>query len=524
MNPPLRRPVPGPAAALALLGAALAVASLPATRAAEPLAPALARHLAQPAFAHASWGLEVADARSGTVLFATNAHCLLKPASNAKLFTGALALDLLGPDHRLRTDLVPTGPLSRRGTLRGNLVLFGRGDFSFAARFHDGDHSRSLTPIVDALRRAGVRRIDGDLVADDSFFQGPPFGTGWTWDDLQYYYGAEVGALGVDDNVIDLAFHPGPAAGDPVRLVCRPEATNLRFLTSGLRTGPPGSRREVEVRRAPGSRDVVCTGTLPAGGGPWEDAVSVPEPALHFATLLRARLDEAGIPVRGGVRHEPGAAARARQDRDPAARPTQLPPPVLAVESPPMSELVARMMKPSQNLYAQLLLLEAGTHAAPPAATAPDTASETSEQRGLGALAAFLDRAGIPRDEVRLDDGSGLSRSSLVTADAVVRLLRHMDRSPHREAFLAALPVAGRDGTLRNRLRETRAANNLVAKTGSLRYVSSLSGFVTNAAGQRLVFSALLNAYAPDDDGPSGREALDTLVGLLTDCPVTDTP
>lgn len=484
---------------------------------ADPLPVALDRHLNQPAFAQATWGVAVVAADSGEVLYATNAHKLLKPASTAKLFTGALVLDALGPDHRLRTDLVPTGPLTRHGHLHGDLLVHGRGDFSFAARFHQGDYAKSLEPIVDALRRAGVRHIDGAIVADDDHFSGPPFGTGWTWDDLQFYYGAEVGALNVDDNVIDLFVRPGAAAGDPVSLECRPDPVGLQLHLEGARTVAVGGPRRIEIRRAPGSSEAFIEGTLPVGCPVWTDAVSVPEPALHFAGLLRARLEAAGIPVRGGYRHERGAVA-GRRSSSAVPRPAL---PAIAVESPPLAELVERMMKPSQNLYAQLLLLHAGA-AIPLEPTAAGSAmeeSQTSEERGVRALEAFTRRIGIPAGEVRLDDGSGLSRSALVTPDAQVRLLRYMDRSPARAAFLDSLPVEGVDRSLGNRFRSARAAGNVRAKTGSIRYVSTLAGYVTNAAGRPLVFSAMLNAYVPSAGAPSGRAAVDALVDLLIESP-----
>ncbi len=465
-----------------------------------PLARRLANLVALPAFAHASWGITVADAASGATLFATNAHRLLKPASNAKLFTGALALHLLGPDHRFRTDLVPLGSVSSGGTLRGDLLVRGAGDFSFAARFQDGHLDRALDPLVQALARSGVRRVTGGIVADDAWLPAPHLGNGWTWDDLQYYYGAPAGALNADDNVIDLVLHPGASPDAPLRLEAQPPTRLLDFDLSGARTGPTNSTRRLEIRRPPGSRQVRVSGSLPVGGEPWKDSVSLPDPTLHFACRLSESLQRHGIPVRRAPRR---------------STPNDVPRhPAISVESPPLAELLARMMKPSQNLYAQLLLIHAGrAHPHPP----PAPSSADPEGAGLRALRAFLAEARLPLDEVRLDDGSGLSRSSLVSAEAVVRLLRFMDTHPQREAFLNSLPVAGGEGTLRNRLRGTAAEGNLRAKTGSLRHVSTLSGFVTNAAGRRLVFSALLNAYDPSPGAPSGREALDQLVLALVD-------
>lgn len=466
------------------------------------LAQRLQDHLAQPEFAAATWGIRIARAEDDTTLFETNAHKLLKPASCAKLFTAALALDQLGPAYRIRTDLIPRGNVRPDGTLQGDLVVFGRGDFSHAARFlPPGSATDPLQPFVEALTRAGIRRVEGAVVADDSLFAGSTIGTGWTWDDLRYYYGAEVSALSVDDNVVDLELTPGVSEGEPVRLLTRPTTDYLRFDTSGLRTGPARTRSSVEIRRIPGVREVRISGRLAAGDPVWKDAVPVPEPGGYLASRLHQQLAAAGIQVRGGWRLGPGEASQ--------PLPRGNPPPRIAVESRTVAELVPAMLKPSQNLYAQLLLLQCGMME--PA----KNPQEDLESRGLQGLRRFLERGGIPPAEVQIDDGSGLSRSSLVTPAALVQLLRLMDRHPQRDVFFGGLPIAGVDGTLRTRLRHTPAEGNLRGKTGSLRHVSTLSGSVTNAAGHRLNFALLLNAYQPSPGGRSGREALDVAADLI---------
>jgi D-alanyl-D-alanine carboxypeptidase/D-alanyl-D-alanine-endopeptidase (penicillin-binding protein 4) len=466
-------------------------------------------------------GVAIHDAASGTLLFETNQHRLLKPASNAKLFTPAPSpLHALGPHDRLTTDLIPAGTVSSHGVLHGDLLVHGGGDFSLAARFltaSNPPHS-TLGPVVATLKQAGLRQVNGDLVADDSRFSGVPFGNGWTWDDLQYSYGAEVSALSLDDNVLELAFAPGPRAGDPVTLQSTPGTSYFEFNTRGAVTTEPGKPGDLRLRRDPGSRVVHVTGTLPVGSAPWKGSINIPHPALFFVHRLREELIAAGIQVRGTIRHDPGARQR-RLTTASTHKPGSCPP-ALSILSPPVASLVAAMMKPSQNLYAQLLLLQVGSRN-------PHPETLSTEDAGIDALQSFVAQAGIPRDEVRLDDGSGLSRSSLVTPAALVALLRHMDVHPHREAFLDSLPVAGRDGSLRQRFRGTSLEGNLRAKTGSLRYVHTLSGFLTNNGGQRLVFAAMLNAYAPpssEPPAPSGREALEGLVLRLAEVPLPTSP
>ncbi|HMO63920.1 MAG TPA: D-alanyl-D-alanine carboxypeptidase/D-alanyl-D-alanine-endopeptidase, partial [Verrucomicrobiota bacterium] len=203
--------------------------------------------------------------------------------------------------------------------------------------------------------------------------------------------------------------------------------------------------------------------------------VAVHEPAAWFLLLLGAELAERGIRIRGADRVEAASAGGLVE--------------LARVPSPPMRELVRLMMKPSQNLYAHTLLMLAGNQ------SAPDTPDSTAA--GLRALAQFSSRAGLPPGSVRLEEGAGLSRGTLVTPAAVLALLQGMDRHPAAASFHGSLPVAGVDGTLRNRFREGPARGNLQAKTGTLTGVHSLAGYVTNAAGTRLAFVVLLNHYLP---------------------------
>lgn len=498
----------------AVLGLALTLATA-FGRAADPaqppanvspagLADALRTHLAQPAFSHASWGLKIVEAGTGVVRFETNAHQLLKPASNAKLFTGALALDQLGPDFHFLTRFLPTGPLSRRGTLLGDLIVQGSGDFTFSARFHQGDFHASMRRAVDAITQAGIQTIRGQLLLDDSVFQGNAYGTGWTWDDLQEYYGAEVNALSAEDNVVDVISFAPPRPEDAIRVEIQPPTQQLTVDARDVAIVAAGGPSSVEFQRLPGHSTVRLFGTLPVGGAPVTNAVSIPKPALFFGERLKAELESAGIRVRGGIRHAPNAA-----DRHPTNAKSVLA--EFTTLSPPLREMLPLMMKPSQNMYAQTLFLEAGRRFISPHAGN----ASSLEANGIAALNVVLAKLGIPRNEVLFDEGSGLSRGSLVTPNALVALLQAMDHHPEREAFFASLPVAGVDGTLRNRLKGTPAAGNLRGKTGTLRYVHTLSGVLTNQSGSRLIFAAMLNGYQPGANSPSGRAAVEEVARLL---------
>jgi D-alanyl-D-alanine carboxypeptidase/D-alanyl-D-alanine-endopeptidase (penicillin-binding protein 4) len=462
-------------------------------------------HISQPRFAAAAWGIKVVSLDTGHALFAHHAGKLLKPASNAKLYTAALALDRLGPDFRIRTSLYAKARPTKSGTLRGDLVVYGRGDPSLAARFNDGDYSKALEPLVDALVRAGVKRIQGDLVGDESFFRGPPLGSEWTWDDLQYYYGAEASALTVEDNVVDLVFRPGARVGEPCRIIPAP-ATPFLIFSNRTGTVAAGGPRQIDLYRAIGENVVYAWGTLPINDAGYTNAVTVHHAALWFVTLYREALARRGIRVAGKLR----TIDWREREVKPVDYSTWVE--LGCAESRPLSEMLKKMMKPSQNLYAHLLLLQVGRQNAP-----AGERGQTTEEAGLAELRRFLGQAGIPPDEALLEEGSGLSRGALLTPNATVTLLRFMDHHRHALAFRESLPVAGVDGTLRRRLQHEAAAGKVQAKTGTLRYVHTLSGYLTSAAAERLAFSIMLNNYTCPEGEAAARADLDAIVLMLAE-------
>lgn len=468
--------------------------------------------VADPRFASAVFGVKIVSLDTGRTLFEHDAAKLLSPASNCKLFTMALALDRLGGDYRIKTSLYATARPTRSGTLKGDVIVFGRGDPSFNARRHGGDIFAALDRLVTALTNAGVRRIRGDVIGDDSFFRGPPYGSGWSWDDMQYYYGAEISALTINDNTLELAVAPGPKPGAPCRITLKPD-TRYLLVSNRTVTVTNGAKRALQLYRPIEHNVLYVTGQMPLDDKGWTETVTVHQPAGLFAALFREALQRRGVRVSGRARAL-GWLERQTQPLD-TSRLVEL----ASVESPPLRELVREVQKPSQNLYTDLILAHIGElERAQRAATnrvegAPDF--RTSEELGVDALETFLARVGIGRNEVRFEEGSGLSRNNLATPNAIVKLLQFMDRHAEAEAWREALPIAGVDGTLRNRMKDTPAAGNVRAKTGTLRWAAALSGYVTSAAGERLAFALVLNRYVPPDAEHSARAEIDRIAVAL---------
>lgn len=485
---------------LALTLTRLRAQELPAPTSLAELRGALEKHLAQPKFSAAIWGVKIQALNSGKVIFEHNPQKLFSPASNSKLYTVALAFDRLGQDYRIKTSLYSNAKPNFRGTLHGDLWIVGRGDPTFNSRLHHDDLFAAMDPLINALTNAGIRRISGDLVADDTFFKGPPYGSGWAWDDLENYYGAEMSALTVNDNILKTTVKPGARAGQPCIISLSPSVSYL-IISNRTETIAEG-KREVSFFRPLGQNVVYVTGQMPIGEKELTEEVTVHQPAGLFIRILKEALARRGIKVSGKLRvvewNDPAPANRDHLHE------------IASVQSPPLSEIAAEILKPSQNLYTDLLL----AHVAESVRTS-ETQNMTSEDLGIRELNRFLEQAGVPKGDVLFEEGSGLSRNNLTTPNATVALLNYMSHHKSADVYLNGLPIAGVDGTLRNRMKDTPAAGNVRAKTGTLRWAISLSGHLKTAAGEPVIFSIMLNRYSNMDPNHPARAEIDFIPLML---------
>ena len=457
----------------------------------------IAEILRKPELAPAMIAVKVASLDSGRVVFEENAHKLLRPASNMKLYTVAAALDRLSPDFRFTTSVYAAEKPDSAGVIRGDLTIYGRGDPSIAARFNNGDYYKGLDDLATRISAAGVKRVEGDLIGDESYFTGPEYGSGWEWEDLTWYFGAEVSSLTINDNALDLFVKPGSQVGAPA-LVATGPIDPLLITVNRVVTAARGTRRSLTIYRGLGENTLELSGTIALDDRGYTGGVAISHPAMLFVYLLRAALAQHGVMVTGKTRTVDGKPERSIVSRPanaavPATEPPQVE--ITNMQSPPLSVVAAQTLKPSQNLYTELILRTLGRTAA---VSSSGTNPSTSEDAGIEVVKAFLRQAGLNPDALVLSDGSGLSRNDMITAEATVQLLTFMSKHKHASIWRDALPIAGVDGTLRNRMKGTVAENNLRAKTGSLSSAASLSGYVTSAAGENLVFSIIVNNYPQD--------------------------
>jgi D-alanyl-D-alanine carboxypeptidase/D-alanyl-D-alanine-endopeptidase (penicillin-binding protein 4) len=424
--------------------------------------------LSDPALARAHIGLTVQVAETGEILYERNGEKRFIPASNNKIITAAVALDVLGPGYRWTTRLLADGTILT-GTLRGDLWVVGSGDPWLTQ--DDVDRWPEL------LREAGIRRVTGDLVGDDRAFAEPQWADGWTWGDTYAGWGAGVSGLQVSPNTVALRLFPGPGIGGPAILEREWPGPELDF-TPGVYTGAPGS--ELRLRWLPGTGDepAELAGWIALDADTVALDVAARDPTQYVLELFRGSLERADIRVDGQV--------RAIQKDEPRAEPSW----AGEIRSDSLGAVLAEMLKESDNQMAESILRTLGLA----------TTGMGSAQAGIMLVEETLARFGVEPDAVRIADGSGLSRNNLVTPNAMTRLLRAMWRHPQYEVFLASMPIAGVDGTLRKRLVGTAGRGNVRAKTGSLSTVRALSGYLTDGRGETLVFSLLLNGYDTPGD------------------------
>ena len=440
----------------------------------------LASYFLVPAFSNAIWGVEVRSLKTGETVFALNPRTLLMPASNMKVITAAVAAERLGWSRTFDTRLVSVAPVEN-ATLSGDLVIVGVGDPSLGGR--PGNAAAVLDAWASQLRARGITRIAGRIVGDDNAHDDEGLGQGWAWDYLGSGYATPSGALAFGENVVSLTLTPGASAGEPVGVDARPTGHGLTIECAAV-TGDRESDLNLDFRRLPGSARLRVTGTVPAGRAAIERVVSIDNPTLFTAGVVRAAFVERGIQVDGE------AVDIDALDTPPTIGGAQV---LASWTSPPLAEILKVQMKVSQNLYANTLLEVVG-HAA--------SGAPGSVESGRKAVQETLGAWGIAPDRYVMADGSGLSRYNYLTAGVLTTVLTRMYEDPtHRAAFIDALPVAGVDGTLSDRMKGTRAENNARAKTGSIANARALSGFVTTADGEPLVFSMIVNNFnVPQSD------------------------
>jgi len=441
--------------------------------------------LAAPELERGYWGVLVKSLTTDETLYARNARKLFVPASNMKIVTLAAAAQTLGWNYTYTTKLVTVGTVEN-GTLAGDLAIVGSGDPSLVAA--DGMSDRVFADWASRVKSAGIRTIAGHIVAvDDRAADEDALGAGWMWDDLVEDYAAGVGALQLNEDAVRVTIAPGPAPGSSAAVSVAPFPGTLTIDSTVITSG---TEPTIRIRRLPGSSRLELRGSIPFGHAPLSYGVAVDDPLQFFADQLRTALIRNGVDVRGSAITAPGPKGPGLREDERRADPFG--PALVEYRSAPLSTLAIRLMKISQNQYAETFYRTIG---------------------GRDAVMKIVQPWGVTPADLIQRDGSGLSRYDLVTPEALVTILTHVARDETlRGPFAASLPVAGSLG-LTNRMKGTPAEGNATAKTGSMTGVRSLSGYVTSGDGEPLVFSIIANNF--DAEPATINRATDAIIVRL---------
>lgn len=427
-----------------------------------------------PNFSNAHWGVVIQSLSTGEYFYRRNDNKNFMPASNMKLFTTALALLQLGPNYTFETTLYLNGRIKNE-EIKGDLILRGTGDPTLTKRFYEGDALFVFNKWADSLVNMGIETISGNIIADDDAFEEESLGNGWSWDDETYYYSALTGGVCFNDNCVDLTIRPGDRVGKKASIEIYPKTKFVTILNNVV-TVSNDSVTNINFYRERNTNIIQCVGTIRKSELEYRESITVNNPTKFTAQVLKEVLESKGIRIRGQALDN---------DELGIARDYQKLTPLFTQVSPPLKEIIKVVNKISQNLYSEQLLKTIGY----------EKLKFGSIENGLKASKNLLKQMGIDPENLQIVDGSGLSRLNLFTPAQLNSLLRFMYRSKYFNEFYESLPIAGVDGTIANRMKNTRAMNNVRAKTGYINAVRSLSGYVTTTDGEMLTFVMISNNF-----------------------------
>lgn len=435
----------------------------------------IAQKFEDSSFVNAHWGVLIKSLKTNETIYARNEKKMFMPASNMKLFTSSAAMIALGPNYRFTTRLVTNGSINN-GTLNGDLIIVGSGDPTISGRFDSGKVTITFEQWADSLTALGITQINGNIIGDDNCFDDEYYGAGWSADYETDYYAAQISGLSFNDNCVDIRIAPSASIADICSLTVSPNTHYVNIINLTTTAAETDSVNDIYFERKRGTNNIFVRGKMSVGKKPFIESVTVENPTAFTAAVLKEILESKGISVLGSVADADDFTDTIRYDNS-----KQL----ASFTSLPYSEIIKTINKPSQNFYTEQVFRTIGK----------ERYGVGSMDNGRAAAFPILASWGVDTVRIRYADGSGLSRQDLITPSDIVSILSGMSKENSLLPFYESLPIAGIDGTIKNRMRGTKAESNVHAKTGSIGYVRSLSGYVTSSNGEQFVFSMIANHY-----------------------------
>lgn len=457
---------------------------LPADPAIDNLKENLLNYIHDEALQSAYVGVAVASTRTSELIFRFNEKKLFVPASNMKLFTTAAALLELSPDFSYKTTLSTDGkPVS--GTLEGNLIITASGDPTISGYFNGNNPIAVFEQWADDLHKKGITAIHGDIIVDNSAFQDKPLGEGWHWDDLDHCYAAPKDAFSFNNNCLAIIISPGNTTGFPVKYRLEPDTEYFTVVNNAV-TGPPGSENNILLSFTEDRRNIALKGSIPSDHDDSVKYLAIKNPPEFGVFVFKEILKRKGISFTKATEKyllKNSATGKAAQDEIRQANLSGHNIIFSEYRSPGLSEIIKVINKLSNNFYAEQLFLS----------LAENTGRKGNSSEASLAVQSILRKNGIDLDGFFMVDGSGLSRLNLITPELTVRLLQKMKQSALFIPFYESLAITGIDDTPAKHGLPRPFENNARTKTGTMKHIKNLSGYITTKDGELLAFSLLCN-------------------------------
>lgn len=444
-----------------------------------PLKPAcqersLESFLSDSSMRYASVSLCLIDGNSGDSVLEYQPEKSLIPASVLKLLTTASALELLGPDHTFRTEIGYTGTLNKKtGRLSGDIVIRGGGDPALGSKNFIGHYGDFIREWLEEISKQGIKRIDGSIITDDSYYDYQPVPPKWLWEDAGNYYGAGAYGLSVFDNAYEIHFKTFSENVPPKLIKVVPDECNYDLSNRLLSAG---NTDKGYIFAAPYGNNGWIAGTIPVNRDNFILKASINDPPLLLADILYRKLDSMGIIVSG-------KPTTTRLENIIINKEIEM---IAKTVSPLLKDIIKALNQKSINLYAEHLVKEIGRV----------NKNSGTTLSGIEAIKEFLEKSGIDTEGFFIEDGSGLSPLNSINSKALTQLLLFMkNRGVCFNEFYSSLPEAGKEGTLKNHFRDPFFSSVMRAKSGSMTRVISYAGYFTADSGRKMIFSIIINNY-----------------------------